>query len=285
MTATLTPPSSGPAPGYQKHRVRLAAVIAAVVIVVAGASAAVVFTRSSTSTGSLYSYYQSMMGRVGAGSMMGGSGGSMMGRAGYDWMMGGATAPGWMHGGSLPGSMMGSNTDPGKVMGQLFADAPGPRVTAAEAVQRGNETPSGATVDRAANRIAFNHQRVHFTVVASPGGGPDETFRIAGLVNPTIVVPTGASITIDLVNADPDTAHGIVVTTSGSASAWMPMMRTNPAFSGAALWFLGNPTAAGMHQGSLTFTAAMAGTYQYLCPVPGHAQKGMVGHLVVGSQP
>jgi uncharacterized cupredoxin-like copper-binding protein len=29
-----------------------------------------------------------------------------------------------------------------------------------------------------------------------------------------------------------------------------------------------------MHGGTMTFTA---GTYQYLCPVPGHAQKGMVG--------
>jgi rusticyanin len=180
--------------------------------------------------------------------------------------------------------MMGSNTDPGKVMGQLFADAPGPRVTSAEAFRLGNETPAGATIDRAANRISFSEPRVHFAVVASPAGGPDETFLVASLVNPTIVVPTGALVTIDFVNADPDTAHGIVVTASGSASSWMPMMTTSPAFSGSALWFLGNPTSAGMHEGTLTFTASTAGNYQYLCPVPGHAQKGMVGSFVVGRQ-
>jgi uncharacterized cupredoxin-like copper-binding protein len=36
-----------------------------------------------------------------------------------------------------------------------------------------------------------------------------------------------------------------------------------------------------MHSGTLSFTVGAQGTYQYLCPVPGHAQKGMVGTLVV----
>jgi uncharacterized cupredoxin-like copper-binding protein len=36
-----------------------------------------------------------------------------------------------------------------------------------------------------------------------------------------------------------------------------------------------------MHAGTLSFTAATPGTYQYLCPVPRHAQKGMVGTFVV----
>jgi plastocyanin len=62
----------------------------------------------------------------------------------------------------------------------------------------------------------------------------------------------------------------------------MPMMTARPAFTGSALWFLGNPTSAGMHAGTLTFTAATPGTYQYLCPVPGHARDGMVGAFTVG---
>jgi len=36
----------------------------------------------------------------------------------------------------------------------------------------------------------------------------------------------------------------------------MPMMTTAPAFPGAAPWFLSEPTATGMHAGTLTFTAA-----------------------------
>jgi nitrite reductase (NO-forming) len=61
----------------------------------------------------------------------------------------------------------------------------------------------------------------------------------------------------------------------------MPMMTAPPAFPGSALWFLGNPTGAGMHAGTLTFTATHPGTYRYLCAVPGHARKGMTGTFIV----
>jgi uncharacterized cupredoxin-like copper-binding protein len=47
----------------------------------------------------------------------------------------------------------------------------------------------------------------------------------------------------------------------------------------------GNPTAAGMHSGTLTFTASQPGAYHYLCPVPGHAQKGMAGLFTIANAP
>ena len=119
--------------------------------------------------------------------------------------------------------------------------------------------------------------------VASPAGGPDETFRIAGLVNPALIVPAGAQVSIQVINADPDTAHGLVITASQGRSSPMPMMTSRPAFPGSALWFLGNPTTAGMHTATLTFTATTPGTYQYLCPVPGHAQQGMTGTFTVST--
>lgn len=289
MTLTSAPPTTAASPHGPGRRWPLVAVVAAAVLAAAGLGTGLALTLGSSSaptgvSSSAYSYYQSMMGRFGVGSMMGGSSyGWMMGPSGYSWMMGGSGAPGWMNGGSLPGFMMGSSSDPGQVMGELFADAPGPRVSSAEATTLGNQTPAGAAVDRSGNRITFSSQSVNFAVVASPAGNPDETFRVAGLVNPTIVVPEGAQVGIQLVNADPDTAHGLVVTANGAASSWMPMMSATPAFSGSALWFLGNPTSAGMHEGTVSFTASRAGAYQYLCPVPGHAQKGMVGTFVVRS--
>jgi FtsP/CotA-like multicopper oxidase with cupredoxin domain len=100
------------------------------------------------------------------------------------------------------------------------------------------------------------------------------------MTNPAIVVPAGARVSIQIINADPDTAHGLVITAS-NASSPMPMMTDRPAFTGSALWFLANPTPAGMHAGTLTFTAAAPGTYRYLCPVPGHAQKGMAGAFTI----
>jgi len=238
---------------------------------------------AATLGGSAYAYYQTMMkGLYGGGTMMGGgSYGWMTGATGYQWMMGGTAAPAWMRGSALPGFMMGTSSDPGQVMGSLFANAPGPRVSTAQAAQAGSQVPAGATLDRAANTITFTGTSVRLTVLASPAGGPDETFRIAGLTDPAITVPAGAQVSIQVINADPGTAHGLVITAGGNTTSWMPMMTARPAFPGSSVWFLGNPTTAGMHAATLDFTASTAGSYPYLCPVPGHAQKGMTGTFIV----
>jgi rusticyanin len=256
----------------------------------AGATAAASApARPQTKAQSSYPYYRSIMGRYFGGSMMGG--GSyrwMTSPAGYRWMTGINGVPGWMRGGHFPAfmmgnGMMGGGTDPGKLMGRLWANAPGPRVTPAQAAQAGNQVPTGAHINTAARTITFTTGSVHLAAVASPAGGPDETFRIASMVNPKITVPAGARVSIQVINADPDTAHGLVITSGPARSSWMPMMTSRPAFTGSALWFLGNPTAAGMHTGTLTFTASTPGTYHYLCPVPGHAQKGMTGLFTVNN--
>jgi rusticyanin len=236
---------------------------------------------AATAAGPGYAWYRSMMGSLDNGSMMGGTGyGWMMGGTGYRWMMGGASAPGWMRGGTLPGFMMGTSGDPGKVMGRLWANAPGPRVSPASAARLGSQIPAGSEVNRAARTITFTTPTVHLVVLASPAM-PGEFFRIAGLTNPTVIMPAGAHVSAELINADNDMAHGLVVTTGNARSSWMPMMTASPAFPGSALWFLGNPTAAGMHSGALRFTASIPGTYHYLCPVPGHAQEGMIGTIIV----
>ena len=276
---------------------RLAAVIGTAAITAAGLAtlagcgttaakapaAAATPAATATPADPSYSYYQTMMGRLyGGGTMMGG--GSyrwMTGATGYQWMMGGAGAPAWMRGQALPGFMMGTSGDPGQVMGSLFANAPGARVSAVQATRLGSQIPAGATLDRAANGIIFTGTSVRLTVVASPAGGPGDTFRIAGLTDPAITVATGAQVSIEVINADPGAAHGLVVTASGAPFSWMPMMTAGPAFTGSALWFLGNPSSAGMHAGTLSFTASTPGTYRYLCPVPGHAQKGMSGTFTV----
>jgi rusticyanin len=169
-------------------------------------------------------------------------------------------------------------------MGELFANAPGPRVSKAQAKQLGNEVPAGATLDRSTNTVTFASQSVHLAVVASTSM-PAEDFKVAGLSNPTIVVPQGARVQVEFVNADLDMAHGFVVSAQGAESSAMPMMTTRPVFSGSALWFLGDPTSAGLHAASLSFTASEPGTYSYFCPLPGHAQKGMAGSFVVQAGP
>jgi rusticyanin len=237
--------------------------------------------------GPAYSYYRSMMGRLysasGPSGMMGStfSRSVMMGETGYRAMMGGLDAPAWMTGSALPGYMMGTSRDPGKVMGTLFANAPGTRVSPAQAATLGRQIPPGATASRTRHTITFSGTTVRLVVLASPAGGPDETFRIAGMVNPAITVKAGARVSIEVINADPDTAHGLVITAGQAGSSSMPMMTASPAFTGSAVWFLGDPTSAGMHAATLSFTASTPGTYRYLCPVPGHAQEGMTGTFTV----
>ena len=301
MTAT-TARTPQPAPGLGRpRRHRTLALVAAGTMAAAGLGVGLAVGLGggrSHAAGSTYSYYRSVMAGygVGPGSMMGapGSYGPAGGVPGYGWMMGGTGAPGWMTGGSLPGYMSGgtgaggtgpggtgATADPGSIMGSLLAGAPGPRVSASDAARLGTEVPAGARVDRAANRIIFTGATVHLTVEASPTM-PAENFRIAGLTDPTVVVPTGARVTIELINADGDMAHGLVVTAAGTAATWMPMAAAAPAFPGAAVWFLGDATAAGMHRADITFTASTPGSYRYLCPIPGHAQEGMVGTFTVG---
>ena len=152
-------------------------------------------------------------------------------------------------------------------------------VSTSRARTLGDQVPAGASVDTAAKRITFASGPVSLVIVAVPPGGPDMTFRIAGLTNPTIVVPRGARVTVEFINADQDEAHGWLVTnqqppfTFGQSRA--------PAINGAFTGVIGDPTAAGDGASSITFRASTAGTYRYICPMPGHAQMGMHGTLIV----
>ncbi|MGI8554321.1 MAG: hypothetical protein ACR2PL_26580, partial [Dehalococcoidia bacterium] len=183
-------------------------------------------------------------------------------------LMGGAMGQRTMGAGMMQGGMMGGQ-DMGKMMGAAMANAPGPRVSPSEAEALGKTVPAGATLDPGNNRITFQTKDVHLAVLAGPEGGPDMTFRIAGLADPTIVVPQGATVTVQFVNADSDTSHGWLLSAAQPPFTSMAMMDARRAFSSSFATPLGNPTSAGMHTETISFTAAAAGRYSYLCPVVG----------------
>ena len=222
-----------------------------------------------------------------AGAVFGGAGGpagwpfpASSAGSGAGWGPFGFMGPGMLGG----GGMMGGNGDAmGQMMGRALAGRVGQPIPQAEATALGDATPAGASVDRTAKRITFRTSDVRFAVLASPPGGPDETFRIAGLVNPTIVVPQGATVTVQLINADPDMSHNWAVVDAQAPFPYMTMM-TRAAFAGASSPPLGDPTSAGLPSVTFSFTASTAGTYTYLCQVPGHAAQGMYGTFeVVGA--
>jgi hypothetical protein len=82
-------------------------------------------------------------------------------------------------------------------------------------------------VARAKGTITFTGTSIGMAVVAGPAGGPDDTFRMAGMVNPAIIVLAGSRVSMQVINADPDTAHGLVITASSPVSSWM-RLRARP---------------------------------------------------------
>lgn len=141
------------------------------------------------------------------------------------------------------------------------------------------QAPAGASIDRATATITFTQLTVSFTVVAIPPFGPDMTFGVAGMTDPAIVVPKGARVTVQFINNDTDEAHGWLVTSNQPPFNFGQTVI--PAISGAYAGIIGDPTSAGDGASTITFTAGTAGDYQYICPMPGHAQMGMHGGFIV----
>jgi rusticyanin len=152
-------------------------------------------------------------------------------------------------------------------------------VSLAQTRTLGNRVPAGASVDRASNTITFTASAVSFTVVAVPPGGPDMTFRVAGLTDPAIVVPQDDQVTVHFINGDNDEAHAwMIADEQPPFSFYQPK---TPAIPGAFSGLIGDPTADGQGASTFTFQAGLACTYQYICPMPGHAQMGLHSAFIV----
>ena len=152
-------------------------------------------------------------------------------------------------------------------------------ISATEVTRLGNQIPAGARVNACADRVNLSTSTVSMVVEAAPPNNPDMTFRIAGLVNPTVVVPSGAQVEIEFINADNDEAHALVITTD--APPYPLRTEAVPAFPGAAAAPIGDPTSSGQGARDFSFVANIPGTYHYVCPMPGHAEMGMAGLFIV----
>jgi rusticyanin len=198
---------------------------------------------------------------------------------------------------SMPAMSMSPASSPGPSDGSPFSDpslaqyvaqkagtglagkAP-QNVPASQVRALSDQVPAGASVDPRANTVTFTAAAVSFTVVAIAPGKPDMTFTIAGLTNPTIVVPAQSRVTVRFINNDTDEAHGWLITDHRPPFDFG--QPATPAIAGAYAGVVGNPTAAGDGANTITFTASQPGRYQYICPMPGHAQMGMHGSFVIG---
>jgi len=209
-------------------------------------------------------------------SVMNGCGPAMMSSQ-ADPMVGGAGTTNPMAGASSMGGMM------GQTGGMMTCGMAGFMQSTNPAVARtmAQQAASTATVDRQATTVACHSDDVTIVALASPEGSRDMSWNVAGLVNPTVIVPRGARVSVDFFNADVDTMHGWELTGAPPPYPYMAMMGAPVAFPGAFAMPVPNVTAQRWLGHVSHFTAARPGMYYYLCPVPGHAQKGMYGKLVV----
>jgi hypothetical protein len=90
----------------------------------------------------------------------------------------------------------------------------------------------------------------------------------------TVVVPTGARVTVRFTNEDPRAPHSVAVVPL-PPEGWSVVPDPTPVFAGAAS---PDPTVGATPSGAsaeLSFEALTAGEYALACLVPGHAAGGM----------
>lgn len=183
--------------------------------------------------------------------------------------------------------MMGGSTGTMGYVGSgasgMMASASGSVWTPAHVAALVRQSEQGVTIDRVTNTITYHGTHDLLVPLAAPAALhlKGMQWEIDGLINPTVVVPHGAQMTVDLVNADQGYMHGFEVTKAAPPFQEMAMMQGSPAFSGSFVMPILPETRQGQYHRSTQFTAAAAGTYHYICPVPGHAAQGMAGRFVV----
>ncbi|MBS2132177.1 hypothetical protein KEX41_28750 (plasmid) [Burkholderia thailandensis] len=142
-------------------------------------------------------------------------------------------------------------------------------------------------VDVKSNTIVYGTPEVTINMIAVQPGHDDQTFEVRGLTDPTLTLPVGTVIHLNLVNMDfgDNMEHGLIVTTSPPPYPYMSTMaigsglaRVMPLLPWRSEKALQQATYAEL---STTFVARERGTYWYVCPTPQHAQEGMFGKFVV----
>ena len=181
----------------------------------------------------------------------------------------------------------------------------GQSVPIGQAIQSASSSPSYAQITKSNDTVSFHSQSITITALAImpdqavnligaslPSYSTGDVFVIYGLINPTLVIPSGATVQFNIVNLDTDMYHNLVVSSSSPPFPYMAMQGMMTAYysqtqsSNTFASMMGFLPPANYGSGtaqeyaySLTFN--QTGTLWYLCSYPGHAQSGMYGQIIV----
>jgi rusticyanin len=184
------------------------------------------------------------------------------------------------------GGMMGAGMGQGSI-------STGQSVGIQQAVQMMRSIPAYAKVISSNNTVVFDSndfsvvvlalmpdEAVNLTGTQPPSYATDDVFVIYGLINPTLIVRSGASIQFTVVNLDDDMYHNLVVSSQGPPYGYMSMQGM---MSGNSMPYLppANYSQNSAHEYSYTLTLNQPGTLWYICTYPEHAESGMYGRIIV----
>lgn len=132
------------------------------------------------------------------------------------------------------------------------------------------------------NTLWFASAAMTLVAYGSPADH-DMTFVIQGMVNPTIHMPSGARMTLVMVNMDSGDYHTWSLTTQAPPYSSSGMMGSGGMMSGTMMGTssLGPMSTMGMWSQQMSLTP-QAGSYWYVCAVSNHAASGMYGQFLVG---
>src|SRR5688500_5313591 len=127
--------------------------------------------------------------------------------------------------------------------------------------------------------LTFTEKEIRLVVIT----GPEDdmlSYRIQGVRNPTLVVPSGATLKILFVNVDIDMRHDVRF--GHVPGEFMP----NPPIAETA----GSQKLAAVADGvmnaeEMVIRAVDNGMHKYFCSVGAHAKGGMWGNIAVGVKP
>ena len=124
--------------------------------------------------------------------------------------------------------------------------------------------------------VTYSGKTVHVVVAAVLPGFPFPSFEVHDKKNPTLDIPAGATVDVTFVNTNKGFGHSFDITKKGPPFAVMPNIKPIVAGTG----FSPVPKDGKFGYSEFTWHPA-AGTYYYVCQIPGHAATGMFGKIVV----
>ncbi|MEP6849775.1 MAG: hypothetical protein ABI999_13045 [Acidobacteriota bacterium] len=128
--------------------------------------------------------------------------------------------------------------------------------------------------------LTFTEKEIRLVVLT----GPEDdmlSFRIQGVRNPTLIVPTGTTLKILFVNSDADMHHDLRF---GHVVGDFPVVPVVTDTTGTTRL---NPKSEDetMQAEEIVIKTDSDGLFKYFCSVRGHAKGGMWGNIAVGVKP